>query len=1168
MPRRPFIAAIALGMSLLTLELWPLLAQTPAGPFPKPSGQQQPQLGERDRLEEEALVLQAGGKYSEALALYIKKLTIERAVLGNRHEDVVATLRQLVELHAKQEDFAAARKWAKEAVDLQSQIAETKPWQITEARRTRDHIEELARLDRPGRRQLADGDQLSDQLLALYLKGQFRQGLPLAQKVVEITRQTLGDKHLDHATSLNNLGVFHHSLGAYAQAAPLYRQALDLFKAALGEEHPDFVTTLNNLAVLRGLKGDYAGALPLYRRALELRGRVVGENHPDYVRSVNNMAWLYKAMGDYAQAESLYLKALKLQQKGPHYGRGNGRILEIFRRVDVRRPPAPAMVQTDLALIVGNLAVLYQERGDYPRAEPLHRQALDLIKKTLGEEHEVYARSLNNLARAYEDMGDYAQAEALFQKAVALRKQALGEKHPDYATSLHNLGRFYLVAEDYDRAEPLFLQALAIRKEALGEKHPYYAQTLDKLARLYHLKEDYARAEPLYVQALEGRKHTLGERHRYDATIITNQARLYHAMGQLDKAQSLLRKSLEWTRKEVGEQNHEYTKTLHFLALLHFARKQYADGERLDRQALGISRTLLEHCAAVQSERQQLEMMKTTRYYLDGYLSMAERAEIPADRAYAEILAWKGTVTLRQQTMRRLRRTLEKEGKPEALKLYHDLELATRRLASLSQAGSAGQHPDKGPKELERLSAEIERLEQALAGVNDEFRRGRAKQERSPADLIRALPPRTILIDLLEYNYLTPPPSGKGRFRSERRLVAFVVRRGSPIKRIDLGPTAPLGEAVDAWRRSLVRTGQDRGSGLALRRLLWEPLAKEVQGAQAVLLSPDGAVARLPWGVLPGSKPGSHLLEEFALAVVPVPAQLPELLTSSREPVVSPSIFLLGDVNFDALPGSAKQLAQARSAPHGTRSGAALKWGPLPGTRTEIAAIKETFRKRFPKGRVTDLSKDQATEEAVRSQAPRHRHLHFATHGFFASSGKPASSGAKPNPRPFSPGLDVTGFHPGLLSGLVLAGANQPVQPERDDGILTALEVADLDLAEAELVVLSACETGLGESRDGEGLLGLQRAFQVAGARSVVAGLWKVPDRGTQVLMQRFYDNLWQKDLGQLEALREAQLWLLREGPKMPGVMRGLDFEEPQPAVDGRLPPFYWGAFVLSGDWR
>jgi CHAT domain-containing protein len=154
------------------------------------------------------------------------------------------------------------------------------------------------------------------------------------------------------------------------------------------------------------------------------------------------------------------------------------------------------------------------------------------------------------------------------------------------------------------------------------------------------------------------------------------------------------------------------------------------------------------------------------------------------------------------------------------------------------------------------------------------------------------------------------------------------------------------------------------------------------------------------------------------------------------------------------------------------------------------------------------------------------------------------------------------GHHPGLLSGVVLTGANRPVEPGQDDGVLTALEVAELDLGRAELVVLSACETGLGETAGGEGVLGLQRAFQVAGARSVVASLWKVDDEATRKLMERFYEEMWQKGRPRLEALRQAQLTVLREG-----YARGMVRRDKADKAD-RVPPFYWAAFVLSGDWR
>jgi CHAT domain-containing protein len=330
----------------------------------------------------------------------------------------------------------------------------------------------------------------------------------------------------------------------------------------------------------------------------------------------------------------------------------------------------------------------------------------------------------------------------------------------------------------------------------------------------------------------------------------------------------------------------------------------------------------------------------------------------------------------------------------------------------------------------------------------------------------------------------------------------------------------------------------------------------------------------LPFAALPGSKPNTYLVEEIALGVVPVPRLLAE---SPAAPVGDkPSLLLLGDVDYGASPGASKEVVLSRAAARGPGGKALGEWSSLKGTSEEIDALQGLFGKRFADGRLQMLRGGAATEEKFREQAPDCRWLHLATHGFFAP--RELRSALAGDPAAGQAGADfdlfgrqgVGGFHPGLLCGLVLAGANRPVEPGQDDGILTASEVAVLDLGGVELAVLSACETGLGEVAGGEGVLGVQRAFQVSGARAVVASLWQVPDEPTRVLMERFYANLWDRKMTRLDALREAQLWMLKDGRKHEDVARGVKrrMEEDAPAPDGRLPPYYWAAFVLSGDWR
>jgi CHAT domain-containing protein len=298
---------------------------------------------------------------------------------------------------------------------------------------------------------------------------------------------------------------------------------------------------------------------------------------------------------------------------------------------------------------------------------------------------------------------------------------------------------------------------------------------------------------------------------------------------------------------------------------------------------------------------------------------------------------------------------------------------------------------------------------------------------------------------------------------------------------------------------------------------------------------------------------------------------LDALLERQASPAESAaSMLLVGEVDYDALAGTAGPADSGRIAALAprTRNGQLMHWQPLNNTRQEVVSIRDSFEERFPEGRCKLLRKDQAAVGKVRAEIDRYRYVHFATHGSFAPPDAEAASGSGRESQArsadeVSARQELIGFHPGLLSGLVLAGANRPVQPEQDDGILTALEVAQLDLGRVDLATLSACETGLGKWAAGEGLLGLQRVFQVAGARTVVATLWKIDDAAGRQLMIDFYDNLWAKKLPRVEALRAAQLTMLREG-----VTRGMDFGTVPAEGKRRLPPFFWAGFVLSGDWR
>jgi CHAT domain-containing protein len=396
---------------------------------------------------------------------------------------------------------------------------------------------------------------------------------------------------------------------------------------------------------------------------------------------------------------------------------------------------------------------------------------------------------------------------------------------------------------------------------------------------------------------------------------------------------------------------------------------------------------------------------------------------------------------------------------------------------------------------------------------------------------------------------------------------------------LDLGPAQPLEEAVNAWREAITA-----GRGIPpqipqkVRDLAWAKVRKELPDKiKVVYVSPDLALCRVPWAALPGDKPDTILLENYAVAVVP---HGPFLLDRLRppEPLKNrPSgVLAVGGVDYDADPAKPGQVAVPRGDPI-LKPEQKLKWLDLPGAAAETKGVTATAAKK--NFNVQRLDGDKATVPAVLSALPKSRYAHLATHGFFADPSFRSAFHLDPKVFERSQRGERVGagiLSPMVMTGLVFAGANKPTTPGR--GIVTGEALVDLDLSGLELAVLSACETGLGDVADGEGTFGLQRAFHLAGTRNVVASLWKVPDRSTAALMALFYRNLWEKDLPPIEALQQAQVEIFRHPEKIAELAAGFrdKFKEVpgageaavKPGPDGKAHPVLWAAFTLSGPGR
>jgi len=866
--------------------------------------------------------------------------------------------------------------------------------------------------------------------------------------------------------------------------------------------------------------GEYAKAEPLYLQTLDIVKKALGEEHPNYASTLNNLAGLYKATGEYAKAEPLYLHARDIRRKA----------------LGEKHP--------DYAINLSDLAELYGLMGEYTKAEKLLLQARDIRKNALGEQHQEYADTLYCLADVYGSMGEYARAERLYIQVRDIRKKVLGERHPDYAATLNNLAAIYHSMKEYGRAEQLYLQAHDIKKKMLGEHHPDYAISAHNLAALYHSMGEYGKAKLLYLQAHEIWKQSLGAQHPTYATSLDGLASLYHSMG-------------------------DYAKAADF-------------GEQAARAKLDAGLTLF---AAV-SEAQALNYASKELGPPSLLLSASRRAGTSPDEIYSCV--WVGRGLIQQVTAERQRFSY-RITTPDVRKLYQAYQDSRRMLSQsiLSPAGSDPKQLASRRKRLDELNEEKERLERQLAAELPEFRRQLEAARRPHTELVAHLPPDAVFVDLLRYRYIEQDPKIKGKAgeRQTDSYVAFVIRPGKPTARVELGSSAPINEALVRWHDDITKSSDDPTAAAELRRLVWEPLERQFPSeTKTVYLCPDDRLTSLPWAALPGRKTGTVLLEEYCLGTVPFGQFLLEQLTTPRSSAEEQGVFLaVGGVSYDSQPveaGSPPEMFATRDAALGDGH---VVWRALPGTGREL----ETLTKLAGKRRIAKLNGDRACTTTVLSTLPEARWAHFATHGFFADP--KFRSALQMDEQVVGPRLGgerrtAAARNPLVLSGLVLAGANLPRARDEygitrgDGGILTAEAIAALPLDKLELAVLSACDTGVGEVAAGEGVFGLQRAFHLAGARNVVASLWKVDDKPTAALMGLFYHNLWAKKMPPLQALRQAQLQIYHHPESIDTLAdsRGLAFDRPTPLPNGghkkpastTAPARQWAAFVLSGAGR
>jgi CHAT domain-containing protein/tetratricopeptide (TPR) repeat protein len=1095
------------------------------------------------------------GRHAEAIRLLREILAREEKLFGPWHREPLGSLGQLASWHEQHRQWKEAEAVRRRVVEASVGLYGPEAYQVVDARMDLRRSLKLATLSEAKVARILTYPERYGQAAKLYQSGQYAQARARNVALLRDVEECLGKDSPQYATLLNNLGLLHKIENNFDKAKELLEKAREARVKLLGPRHPAVSTTLGNLGLLLHDMGDTRAALPVLQQALEIRKAADGVGHPSYAVCLNNVALILDALGETSRALPMYQEVARL------HGAASGEksfnyaitLLNLGKALTATGRPeeATALLQKASALVPQRhpikaeftraLAMSVSAAGDPVRGIGLARAALAQAEKAHSASSLEYAVCLNDLAGLSRMMGDVLMALGYHQQALDIRREKLGPKHPAYASSLNNYGVQLVEVGLPAKGLPLLKEALAVVEARLGKGHPVYAMYLHNVALARHALGEIKEAILLYKEALAVQRRVLGT--QSGACLIT---RYTLAQAHADLGQH--RTALHWlaeARAAAPVADGRYPKARATLLRLQ-ARSSLALGKHgaanlCALQAAAETFRTLELTAAGQSERQQLDIAAQLRQHIGLCLALPD---VSAETSHGLVLRWKGAVLARQSRLRLLARL---RGDPAHRLLAMRLATSTRRLALLSQR----------PMPNEEWGREVfvkEGLERELARSSAEFRAG--QKLMTSREIASSLPVGVVLVDY--FSYLPSQIDGK----DDSRLAAWVLQRGRPTVRVELGPTATAETAVKKWRLALEKGLPGEAEGRAARARIWGPLEKHLAGASAVLVSPDGPLTRVPFAALPGRK-ASFLVEEVGVALVPVPQLVPQLL-SARGRAGKPGLLALGKVDFDA-PLSGSLLPGRKAA-----------WQPLPATDEEVRAVQGLFKGLPGRGTVRLLVGRDASKANLQRHLGSNAYAHLATHGYFA---RPAALPSRSDDWKRAVIAIARRLHPSLYAGLVLAGANRPT--DQDTGMLTALEVAEMDLSGLELAVLSACETGLGEEAGGEGLLGLQRAFQVAGCKSVVSSLWSVHDAATSVLMERLYHHLWKGKKGKLEALRLAQLDVLRqpelveERQKMladtPG-LRGVGKVTERIVAGGkkerRSPPAWWAAWQLSGGWR
>jgi CHAT domain-containing protein len=905
----------------------------------------------------------------------------------------------------------------------------------------------------------------------------------------------------------------------------------------------------------------YELAIDLFSKAIAQAEKEFGKNHPNYVTSCSDLADTYRSYGLYAKAEPLYLEAK--------------------RAIDSSK----GIEHPNYAANRVGLAELYQLQGKYELSEVLYIEAKNANEKILGKNNPNYTNKCNNLANLYREQGLYTKAEPLYLEAKNIQEKLMGKLNIDYVAYCNNLASIYLDQGLYEKAEALFLEAKAIDEKISGKDHILYADDCNNLAQLYQIQEKFTQAEALYLEAKAIWERNLGKSHPLYAISCNNLASLYQKQAKYPLAENLFTEARMIREKTLGKAHLEFANACNNLANVYDIQAKYAQAYSYYREAGQVFIKQTESNFAHLSEKEKGLFFKTFKRKFGLYNSFALKAQAQLPNLngwiYDNALVIKG---LLYQSSEKIRQNILNSGDSILIKKYQTWKQDKDYLAKVYQMPIA--EKQKQGIDEKKLEEEVNNLEKELSKQSNYFSQAgtpsnynwqavqkKLKKDEVAIELIRTQYFAKEWTDSVLYIALIVKPETKnqpeivvlpdGKMMEGKYLQYYLdfVRYG-----ISLGTR---GE-----KDSLATNSDDLDLDVESKKVdnirqnfnayeaFWQPIAQKIKDKKNVFLSIDGVYNSLNINTLQNPQTKKFVLDEVNIQLV---GSTKDLLTKNIREIhtkTPQNAVLLGFPDYNNMRRATNRpnenLSKDKTPDNQLLKSRFFNGGnidELPGTKVEVEKVEQILKSKKIDYRT--FLYEKATEEEIK-KLTNPQILHIATHGFFLNDIPKTEEKAN-----LFSGIATQKFieNPLLRSGLLFAGCKESLslnpspKEKRDnplssgaggleDGVLTAYEAMNLNLDKTDLVVLSACETGLGEIQNGEGVYGLQRAFQQAGAKSILMSLWTVSDESTQKLMTYFYENWLIKRQTKRQAFKNAQIQLREKYPE----------------------PYHWGAFVMVGE--